>query len=149
PTMADAMLQLRLLARSATGQAASVYTTFISGPDRPGKELHYVFVDNGRRAMAVDPDFASALRCVRCGACADVCPPYQVVGGHAFGYIYSGPIGLVTTAYHHGLEAAVGPQSLCVSCGACATVCPVDIPLPAQILAVRRQVVEHDRASKW
>ncbi|CAA9587819.1 MAG: Predicted L-lactate dehydrogenase, Iron-sulfur cluster-binding subunit YkgF, partial [uncultured Thermomicrobiales bacterium] len=94
PTIADAMKQVRLLARSGTGQAISVYTTFISGPDRPGKEIHYVFVDNGRSAMAADPDFRSALRCIRCGACADVCPPYQVVGGHAFGYIYSGAIGL-------------------------------------------------------
>ncbi len=142
PTLADAMLQMRLLARSATGQAISVYTTFVSGPDRPGKELHYVFVDNGRSAMAADPDFTEALRCIRCGACADVCPPYQVVGGHAFGYVYSGAIGLVNTPFHHGLANAAGPQSLCVSCNACATVCPVAIPLPRQILDVRRRVVE-------
>ncbi len=142
PTMADAMTQLRLLARSATGQAISVYTTFISGPDRPGKEVHYVFVDNGRTAMAADPDFRDALRCIRCGACADVCPPYQVVGGHAFGYIYAGAIGLVNTPFHHGLAADAGPQSLCVSCNACATVCPVGIDLPRQILDIRKKVVE-------
>ncbi|HEY8600067.1 MAG TPA: LUD domain-containing protein [Thermomicrobiales bacterium] len=142
PTMADAMTQVRLLARSATGQAISVYTTFISGPDRPGKEVHYVFVDNGRSAMAADPDFRDALRCIRCGACADVCPPYQVVGGHAFGYIYAGAIGLVNTPFHHGLAADAGPQSLCVSCNACATVCPVGIDLPRQILDVRRKVVQ-------
>ena len=87
---------------------------------------------------AADPDFRDALRCIRCGACADVCPPYQVVGGHAFGYIYSGAIGLVNTPFHHGLANDAGPQSLCVSCNACATVCPVDIPLPRQILDVRR-----------
>ncbi len=142
PTMADAMTQVRLLARSATGQAISVYTTFISGPDRPEKEVHYVFVDNGRSAMAADPAFRDALRCIRCGACADVCPPYQVVGGHAFGYIYAGAIGLVNTPFHHGLAAGAGPQSLCVSCNACATVCPVAIDLPRQILDVRRKVVE-------
>ncbi len=141
PTMADAMTQLRTLARSATGQAISVYTTFVSGPDRPGKEVHYVFVDNGRTAMAADPDFRTALRCIRCGACANVCPPYQVVGGHAFGYIYTGAIGLVNTAFHHGLAADAGPQSLCVSCNACATVCPVGIDLPRQILDVRQKVV--------
>ncbi len=142
PTMADAMLQLRLLARSATGQAISVYSTFVTGPDRPGKEMHYVFVDNGRSAMRADSIFDDALRCIRCGACADVCPPYQVVGGHAFGYIYSGAIGLVNTGFHNGWENAAGPQSLCVSCNACATVCPVDIPLPQQILEVRHRTVE-------
>ena len=142
PTMADAMLQLRLLGRSATGQPLSVYTTFISGPDRPEQELHYVFVDNGRFAMAADPAFREALRCIRCGACANVCPPYQVVGGHVFGYIYSGAIGLVNTPFHHGLDNGAGPQSLCVSCNACATVCPVAIPLPQQILDVRQRATE-------
>ncbi|MEX2446072.1 MAG: LUD domain-containing protein, partial [Dehalococcoidia bacterium] len=141
PTMADAIRQVRLLPRSATAQPITTYTTFISGPT-PGHELHIVLIDNGRSAMADDAGVASALRCIRCGACANVCPAYQVVGGHAFGHIYTGPIGLITTAYHHGLDAAEGPQSLCVSCGACATVCPVDIPLPAQILDVRRQVFE-------
>ncbi|MBM3141408.1 MAG: lactate utilization protein, partial [Chloroflexi bacterium] len=141
PTFADAVRQIRLLARSATAQPITSYTTFISGPT-PGHEQHIVLIDNGRRALAADPDTADALRCIRCGACANVCPAYQVVGGHAFGHVYTGPIGLVTTAYHHGLDAAAGPQSLCVSCGACATVCPVEIPIPAQILAVRRRVTE-------
>ena len=138
----DAMTQLRLLPRSATGQAITTYVTFITGPDRPGRELHYVFVDNGRSVMRDDPDFVQALRCIRCAACASVCPPYQVVGGHVFGHIYTGAIGLVNTPFHHGLENDAGPQSLCVSCNACQTVCPVDIPLPRQILDVRRKVVE-------
>src|SRR3954451_18613076 len=140
PTYADAMRQLRLLARSATAQHITSYTTFITGPDRPDKELHIVFVDNGRFRMREDPTFRAALRCIRCAACANVCPPYQVVGGHVFGYIYSGAIGLVNTPFHHGLAQAAGPQSLCVSCNACATVCPVAIPLPRQILAVRARV---------
>jgi len=141
PTFADAAAQLRLLARSATGQEITTYTSFLTGPE-PGRELHLVLVDNGRSAMHADPAFRDALRCIRCAACADVCPPYQVVGGQVFGYIYSGAIGLVNTPFHHGLEAAAGPQSLCVSCNACATVCPVDIPLPRQILAVRAMVAE-------
>jgi L-lactate dehydrogenase complex protein LldF len=136
-SLEDAAAQVRLLARSGTGQEITVYTTFITGPDRPDRELHIVIVDNGRSEMAADPAFASALRCIRCAACADVCPPYQVVGGHVFGHVYSGAIGLVNTAFHHGLEAAAGPQSLCVSCNACASVCPVQIPLPRQILEVR------------
>ncbi|MEA2575526.1 MAG: hypothetical protein QOH93_2824 [Chloroflexia bacterium] len=142
PDYAAAMLQLRLLARSATAQTITSYTSFVSGPPEPGKEMHVVLLDNGRSAMREHPLIKEALRCIRCAACANVCPPYAVVGGHVFGYIYSGAIGLVNTPYHHGLEAGAGPQSLCVSCNACATVCPVGIPLPQQILAVRAQVVE-------
>jgi L-lactate dehydrogenase complex protein LldF len=142
PTWKDATAQARLLARSGTAQDITVYTTFITGPDRPDRELHIVIVDNGRSEMAAEPDFSEALRCIRCAACADVCPPYQVVGGHAFGYVYSGAIGLVNTPFHHGLDAAAGPQSLCFSCNACATVCPVSIPLPRLILDVRRRVLE-------
>ena len=146
PTAADAITQIRILARSATAQPITTYTTFISAP-APGHELHVVLIDNGRRLMSVQPGLEAALRCIRCGACANVCPAYQVVGGHAFGHVYTGPIGLVTTAFHHGLDAAEGPQSLCVSCGACATVCPVSIPLPQQILEVRRMVAEHSPTS--
>ncbi|MDQ3705979.1 MAG: LUD domain-containing protein [Chloroflexota bacterium] len=142
PDYAAAMLQLRLLARSATAQTITSYTSFVSGPPEPGKEMHIVLLDNGRMEMREHPLIKEALRCIRCAACANVCPPYAVVGGHVFGYIYSGAIGLVNTPYHHGLEAGAGPQSLCVSCNACATVCPVGIPLPQQILAVRSQVVE-------
>jgi len=140
PTFADAVLQLRLLARSATAQPITVYTNFFTGP-RPGQEQHILLLDNGRSELAADPMLAQSLRCIRCGACADVCPPYGVVGGHAFGHVYTGAIGLVVTAAHHGLDAAAGPQSLCVSCNACATVCPVAIPLPTQILEVRRRVM--------
>ncbi len=140
PTFADAAAQVRLLARSATGQEITTYTTFVTGAE-PDRETHLVLLDNGRSAMWADLRFRDALRCIRCAACADVCPPYQVVGGHVFGYVYSGAIGLVNTAFHHGLDAAAGPQSLCVSCNACATVCPVAIPLPRQILDVRARVV--------
>jgi L-lactate dehydrogenase complex protein LldF len=141
PTFADATAQLRLLARSATAQEITTYTSFLTGTDGE-REIHLVLVDNGRSALHADPALRDVLRCIRCAACADVCPSYQVVGGHVFGHIYSGPIGLVNTAAHHGLDAAAGPQSLCVSCNACATICPVDIPLPQQILRVRARVAE-------
>jgi iron-sulfur cluster protein len=140
PTLADAATQLRLLARSATSQEITTYTSFVSGAE-PEHEVHIVLVDNGRSAMYANPDFRDALRCIRCAACADICPPYQVVGGHVFGYVYSGAIGLVNTPFHHGIDAAAGPQGLCVSCNACATVCPAEIPLPRQILDVRAGVV--------
>jgi Fe-S oxidoreductase len=141
-TFAEAMTQLRLLARSATAQQITSYTTFITGPATPGKEMHIVLLDNGRSEMRADPHFKDALRCIRCAACSNICPSYQQVGGHAFGHIYSGAIGLVVTPFHHGLDADAGPQSLCVSCNACETVCPVEIPLPNLILDVRSRVVE-------
>src|SRR5215218_2774640 len=141
PTFDDAVTQIRLLARSGTAQRITSYTTFITGPT-PGHDMHIVLVDNGRRTMATMPEFTEALHCIRCAACANVCPPYREVGGHAFGYIYTGAIGLVVTSFHHGLEAAAGPQSLCLSCNACETVCPAGIPLPRQILDVRSMVVQ-------
>ncbi|MDQ4044384.1 MAG: LUD domain-containing protein [Chloroflexota bacterium] len=139
PSYADAMRQLRLLGRSATAQRITVYSTFIQGPT-PGHEQHIVLVDNGRRTMREMEEFREALHCIRCAACANVCPPYREVGGHVFGYIYSGAIGLVVTPFLHGLDAGAGPQSLCLSCNACETVCPVGIPLPRQILDVRAMV---------
>ncbi len=139
PTYADAINQIRLLGRSATAQRLTVYSTFVQGPT-PGHEQHIVLVDNGRRAMRERDEFREALHCIRCAACANVCPPYREVGGHVFGHIYSGAIGLVVTPFLHGLDAAAGPQSLCLSCNACETVCPVGIPLPRQILDVRAMV---------
>jgi len=157
PTLDEATEVLKLLAPSATGQKLSVYTSFTTGPSRSAdielslsigvhgpKELHIVLVDNGRWAMWKDPEFREALQCIRCGACANVCPPYQVVGGHVFGHVYTGPIGLAVTPFHHGLEHAADPQSLCVSCNACETVCPVGIPLARMILDVRKRKVAQE-----
>ncbi len=148
PTWSDAERQLQLLPRSATAQTLSTYTTCITGA-QPGKEMHIILLDNGRRSMRDDDTIAAALRCIRCGACANVCPSYQVVGGHTFGHIYTGAIGLVNTTFHHGIEDAAGPQGLCVSCGACETVCPVAIPLPKQILSIRRRATESGHVPRW
>ena len=148
PTWADAERQLQLLPRSATAQTLSTYTTCITGA-QPGKEMHIILLDNGRRAMRDHDIIGDALRCIRCGACANVCPPYQIVGGHTFGHIYTGAIGLVNTTFHHSLADAAGPQGLCVSCGACETVCPVAIPLPKQILEVRKRAHESGHAPIW
>jgi L-lactate dehydrogenase complex protein LldF len=157
PSLDEATEILKLLAPSATGQKMSVYTSFTTGPSRSAdiensltvgvhgpKEVHIVLVDNGRWAMREDPEFREALQCIRCGACANVCPPYQTVGGHVFGHVYTGPIGIVVTPFHHGLDNAAEPQSLCVSCNACETVCPVGIPLARMILDVRRRAVSRD-----
>ncbi len=143
PTYDDAMTQLRLLSRSATGQRLTVYSTFMTGPTE-GHEMHIILVDNGRRMMRSMPEFVDALHCIRCGACSNVCPPYGEVSGHVFGHIYSGAIGLVVSGFHHGLESIAKAQSLCLSCNACETVCPSSIPLPQQILDVRKMVAEAD-----
>jgi L-lactate dehydrogenase complex protein LldF len=155
PSIDDAVAILKLLPRSGTAQQITSYVSFITGPSRSSdielvpvvgvhgpKELHIVLLDNGRLAAREDPELLDTLYCIRCGACSNVCPPYQVVGGHLFGYIYTGPIGLPLTAIHHGLGNAADPQSLCVSCNACATVCPAEIPIPQLILNVRSRVTE-------
>ena len=154
PALDDATEILKVLAPSATGQKMSVYVSFITGPSRSAdielsltvgvhgpKELHIVILDNGRWEMRDDPEFREALQCIRCGACANVCPPFQEVGGHVFGHIYNGPIGLIVTKFHHGMENTAEPQELCVSCNACETVCPAGIPLAQQILDLRRRKV--------
>lgn len=148
PDLAAAAAELRLLGPSATAQRTTSYVSFISGPS-DGQELHIILLDNGRTAMRASPLFDETLRCIRCGACSYICPPFGVVGGHVFGYVYSGAIGLVNTPFHHGLEHDVGPQGLCVSCNACQTVCPVDIPLPRQILDTRAEVVERYGLPVW
>lgn len=157
PSLDEATEVLKLLAPSATGQKLSVYTSFTTGPSRSSdiensqtigvhgpKEVHIILIDNGRWKMRDDPDFREALQCIRCGACANVCPAYQVVGGHVFGHVYSGPIGIVVTPFLHGMEHALDPQALCVSCNACETVCPAGIPLARMILDIRRQEIKND-----
>lgn len=155
PTIDDVAAMLKLLPRSGTAQKITSYVSFVTGPSRTAdielvtamgvhgpKEVHIVLLDNGRLAAREDPELVDTLYCIRCGACSNVCPPYQVVGGHLFGHIYTGPIGLPLTALHHGLDAAADPQSLCVSCNACELVCPAGIPIPRLILEVRSRVTE-------
>ncbi len=154
-TLDDVPPLLRALPRAGAGQKMTVRVLFLTGPTRTAdieiqlvrgahgpREQHIVLLDNGRLAARQDPELVDALYCIRCGACSNVCPPYQVVSGHLFGHIYTGPIGLPLTAIHHGLEAVADPQSLCVSCNACETVCPVAIPIPRLILDVRARVAE-------
>ena len=134
PTLEDATSLLRLLARSATGQDFSVYTTFSTGVRRPGdldgpQEYHVVLVDNGRSAM-VGTEFHEMLRCIRCAACMNHCPVYGAVGGHAYGWVYPGPMGSVLTPSLIGVDKAGHLPNASTFCGKCESVCPVKIPLP-------------------
>ncbi|ACL66509.1 protein of unknown function DUF162 [Anaeromyxobacter dehalogenans 2CP-1] len=139
PRLADLSVFLRLLARSATGQPVTTYTTHFHAP-RPGGELHVVIVDNGRSRLLAEEEFRGALACIRCGACMNTCPVFRRSGGYSYAWTIPGPIGSVLApgrdpAAHGSLPFA---SSLCGSCGA---VCPVKIPLHDQLLARRREVV--------
>jgi L-lactate dehydrogenase complex protein LldF len=162
PTAADLAAVLAVLARSATGQASSVYTNVISGPrrrsggadgQRAGEpdgpdDLHIVVLDNGRSRILGTP-LAEILYCIRCGACLNVCPVYRVIGGHAYGGVYPGPVGSVVMPGLHGVEAWSELAHASSLCGACRDVCPVKIDLPRLLLAVRREAAARRLAPFW
>jgi L-lactate dehydrogenase complex protein LldF len=146
PTLDDAQTFLRLLARSATGQEITSYTTFSTGPRRADdvdgpQEYHVVLVDNGRSKMLAGP-FREMLRCIRCGACLNHCPVYSTIGGHAYGWVYPGPMGSVLTPIINGMAAGYDLPNACTLNGRCQTVCPVKIPLPGLLRELRRQQFE-------
>jgi L-lactate dehydrogenase complex protein LldF len=146
PTLEDATTLLRLLGRSATGQEITSYTTFSTGPRRPQdldgpEEYHVVLVDNGRAEM-LGNEFREMLRCIRCGACMNHCPVYSAIGGHAYGWIYPGPMGSVLTPLILGLEEAGNLPNACTLNGRCQQVCPMQIPLPDLLRKLRHRQYE-------
>jgi L-lactate dehydrogenase complex protein LldF len=152
PRWADAATLLKLLARSATGQPITVYTSVITGPRRPDEHdgpeaLHIVLVDNGRCDLLAEPH-RDALRCIRCGACLNTCPVYRSVGGHAYGAVYPGPIGSVITPLLRGVERFGDLPKASSLCGACGEACPVAIDLPEQLVRLREKLVER-RVESW
>ncbi|TAN15331.1 MAG: lactate utilization protein, partial [Rhizobiaceae bacterium] len=146
PTLEDVSQILRVLARSATGQDMSVYTTLSTGPRRKGdldgpEEYHVVLLDNGRSAV-LGTEFQDMLRCIRCGACMNHCPVYQEIGGHAYGWVYPGPIGAVVTPALIGIEKAGHLPNASTFCGRCEAVCPMRIPLPKMMRHWREREFE-------
>jgi len=146
PTLEDATTILRLLARSATGQELSVYTTFTTGPRREGDldgpdEFHVVLLDNGRTRM-LGSEFREMLRCIRCGACLNHCPVYSSIGGHAYGWVYSGPMGSVLTPNLIGVDEADHLPNASTLCGRCEAVCPMRIPIPRMLRQLRERAFE-------
>jgi L-lactate dehydrogenase complex protein LldF len=134
PTLEDASTILRLLSRSATGQEITSYTTFSTGPRRDGdpdgpQAYHVVLLDNGRSEM-LGGEFQDMLRCIRCGACLNHCPVYAAVGGHAYGWVYPGPMGAVLTPQLIGIHKGAHLPNASSFCGRCQAVCPMNIPLP-------------------
>ena len=134
PTLEDVSVFLRLLARSATGQEFSVYTTFSTGPRRAEdldgpEQFHVVLLNNGRSSM-LGTELQDMLRCIRCSACMNHCPVYGAVGGHAYGWVYPGPMGSVLTPQFIGVDQAAHLPNASTFCGRCESVCPVRIPLP-------------------
>lgn len=146
PTLEDVSQILRVLARSATGQDMSVYTTFSTGPRREEdpdgpEEYHVILLDNGRSNM-IGTEFNDMLRCIRCGACMNHCPVYQTLGGHAYGWVYPGPMGAVLTPSLMGVKDGGHLPNASTFCGRCESVCPMRIPLPRMMRNWREREFE-------
>jgi L-lactate dehydrogenase complex protein LldF len=149
PRWQDLPVFLKLLARASTGQTLSVYTTLITGPRRPGEidgpeEFHLVILDNGRSKILATP-FRESLQCIRCGACLNACPVYRRIGGHAYGGVYSGPIGSILTPLFDSVSDNPHLPHASSLCGACLAACPVKINIPHMLIGLR-ELQHHGKA---
>ena len=149
PTMKDALHVMRLLSRNCSGQKISAYVSMDSGPKKDGEidgpeELVIVIVDNGRSRIYQDPRAREALRCIRCAACLNICPVYRQIGGYAYGWVYSGPMGQVLMPLLLGLDKTQELYRACTLCGACKSVCPAGIDHPSLMLYYRSLDVSAD-----
>ncbi len=146
-------IMLKLLGRSGTGQKLSSYTSIITAVHRDPaengpEEFHLVLMDNGRTRMLRDELYRQTLICIRCGACMNTCPVYNMVGGHAYGWVYAGPIGAILVPQIIGTKAAGDLPYASTLCGACAEICPIKIPIPEILLQLRHRVVEGDEQAE-
>jgi len=158
PRLEDLPVFLKLLARAATGQTLSVYTTLITGPRRAGEidgpeEFHLVLLDNGRSRVLATP-FRESLQCIRCGACLNACPVYRRIGGHAYGGVYSGPIGSILTPLYDSVGENPHLPHASSLCGACQAACPVKINIPHMLIGLRELQHAHksgrgERLAYW
>jgi L-lactate dehydrogenase complex protein LldF len=153
PRAQDLAVFLKLLARSATGQALSVYTSFLSGPRRAGEidgpeEFYVVLLDNGRTRLLPDRVKRQSLYCIRCGACLNTCPVYRRIGGHSFPWVYAGPIGAILTPQFLGPAHEPALPFASSLCGACGEVCPVKIDIPRVLLELRSEVRKSEAREK-
>lgn len=153
PRATDLAIFLKLLGRSSTGQALTVYTSFLCGPRREGEvdgpnEFYVVLLDNGRTKLLADPEKRESLFCIRCGACLNHCPVYRKIGGHNYPWIYSGPIGKIITPQFHGIMQDPWLPFASSLCGACAEVCPVKIDIPKQLLQLRSEITDKKNEGK-
>lgn len=149
----DAAVVLETLARSATGQHLSVYTNVISGPRREDdpdgpEQVHVIVIDNGRSEILAS-DTAEILACIRCGACLNACPVFRTAGGHAYGTVYSGPVGSIVTPGLHGMDPWWELPYASTLCGACEEVCPVRIQIPKMLLSLRERAAREGRLPGW
>jgi L-lactate dehydrogenase complex protein LldF len=151
PRFEDLAVFLRLLGRSGTGQKLTAYTSLLAGPRRPGEDgpesMHVVLIDNGRTTALGDEKMREALYCIRCGACLNACPVYRKIGGHAYGWVYSGPIGALVTPEFAGIAKARELPFASSLCGACREVCPVRINIPDLLLHLRGKAQTSPAAS--
>jgi len=147
PRSSDLVTFLKLLGRSANGQALTAYTSVLAGPRRPEEvdgpdEFYLVLVDNGRTRILADRSKRESLSCIRCGACLNHCPVYRTIGGHSYPRVYSGPIGAIITPQFHGTAEAPWLPFASSLCGACSEVCPVRIDIPRILLELRAEIVK-------
>jgi L-lactate dehydrogenase complex protein LldF len=147
PTWRDLEVFLQLLPRSSTAERMNPYTSMWTGvtPGDGPSEFHLVLLDNGRTATLADPEGRSALRCIRCSACLNVCPVYERTGGHAYGSVYPGPIGAVLSPQLTGVDANKSLPYASSLCGACYDACPVAIDIPTMLVHLRERVVDSGR----
>lgn len=152
PRFEDLAVFLRLLGRSGTGQKLTAYTSFLMGPRRNNEDgpeaMHVVLIDNGRTAALADEKMRESLYCIRCGACLNTCPVYRKIGGHAYGWVYSGPIGALVTPQFNGIGKARELPFASSLCGACREVCPVRINIPDLLLHLRSKAHSNPAASR-
>lgn len=153
PRFEDLAVFLSILARSATGQKMSSYVSLITGPKRKGEkdgpeEFHLVLLDNGRANILASDETRESLYCIRCGACLNICPVYRKVGGHSYGWVYSGPIGAIISPQLLGFDKLPDLPFASSLCGACKDVCPLKIDIPKVLLALRKRVIEQKAGAK-